>query len=63
MTAVPDATDIRDFYEERAGLIEFDGGIPRREAESAALEQTAAQFGITIEDAKRLIADAGDYEP
>ena len=34
--------DAREFFEERAGIIEYDGGIPRIEAEEAALEQTRA---------------------
>ena len=32
--------DAREFFEERAGIIEYEGGIPRIEAEQAALEQT-----------------------
>ena len=32
--------DTREFFEERAAIIEFDGGSPRAEAERAALEQT-----------------------
>ena len=28
---------LRDFYEERAGILEYDAGLPRARAESAAL--------------------------
>ncbi len=28
--------DAREFFEERAGIMEFDGGLPRAEAEQAA---------------------------
>ena len=30
-------TDIRELFEERAGIVEFEGGLPREEAESYAL--------------------------
>ena len=29
--------NLRDFYEERAGILEHDAGLPRTRAESAAL--------------------------
>lgn len=32
--------DAREFFEERAAIIEFDGRIPRRQAERAAREET-----------------------
>jgi hypothetical protein len=32
--------DAREFFEERAGILEFDGGNPRRKAESMAWEET-----------------------
>lgn len=32
--------DAREFYEERAGILEYDGGYPRRKAESLAWEET-----------------------
>lgn len=30
--------DLRDRYEERAAIMEFDGGLPRAEAEKLALQ-------------------------
>ena len=32
--------NLRDFYEERAGILEHDAGMPRTRAESAALIMT-----------------------
>jgi hypothetical protein len=32
--------DLRDAYEERAGILEYDAGMPRHRAESAALIMT-----------------------
>jgi hypothetical protein len=32
--------DLRDAYEERAGILEYDAGMPRNRAESAALIMT-----------------------
>lgn len=45
--------DRRYEYEERAGIIEFDGGLPRDEAESLALidllrSHPAALVGVTV---------------
>jgi len=34
--------DVREFYEERAAIIEFDGGKPRWVAEALAKQDTAA---------------------
>ena len=34
--------DAREFFEERAGIMEFDGGLPRTEAELAAKALTEA---------------------
>ena len=31
---------LRDFYEERAGILEYDAGMPRARAESVALIMT-----------------------
>ena len=35
----------REFFEERAAIYEFDGGMNRRDAEAAAKAATEAQFG------------------
>lgn len=32
--------DAREYFEERAGILEFDGGHPRRKAERIAWEET-----------------------
>ena len=32
--------DAREYYEERAGILEFDGGHPRRKAERMAWDET-----------------------
>ena len=34
--------DAREFFEERAAILEFDGGLPKREAELVARELTLA---------------------
>jgi hypothetical protein len=39
-----DPENIREFYEERAGVREFDGGMPRSLAERYAFEDTMAFF-------------------
>jgi hypothetical protein len=54
-----DPVDLRDFYEERAGILEFDGGLPRSDAEYQALAETAVEFGLTVEEVRRLTAQAG----
>lgn len=46
MSEAVDPQDVRDFYEGRAALIEFDGGAPRRVAEIAAIKQTMIEFGL-----------------
>lgn len=38
--------DQREFFDERAAIIEFDGKIPRDDAEQQAAAQTAAHFNI-----------------
>ena len=38
--------DQREFFNERAAIIEFDGKIPRADAEQQAAAQTAAHFNI-----------------
>ena len=37
----------REFFEERAGILEFDSGLPRAEAEREALAQTREFFGLS----------------
>lgn len=37
----------REFFEERAGILEFDAGLPRAEAERQALAQTREFYGQT----------------
>jgi hypothetical protein len=41
--------DVRDAYEERAALIEYDGGEPRRTAERRAFECVVWQGGRLCE--------------
>ena len=36
----------REFFEERAGILEFDAGLPRAEAEREALAQTREFYGL-----------------
>ncbi len=38
--------DQREFFDERAAIIEFDGGVPRAGAEQQAAAQTVAHFNI-----------------
>ena len=33
------SADLREHYEERAAILEFDGGMPRRVAEATALQE------------------------
>ena len=41
-----DPDNIREFYEERAGVREFDGGMTREQAEQHAFNDTMAYFCI-----------------
>ena len=41
--------DAREYFEERSGILEFDGGHPRREAERLAWEETQLYIGRRIE--------------
>ena len=36
------SADMREHYEERAAIIEFDAGMPRRAAEAMALQEVLA---------------------
>ena len=36
------SADMREHYEERAAIIEFDAGLPRRAAEAMALQEVLA---------------------
>lgn len=36
------SADLREHYEERAAIIEFDAGMPRRAAEAMALQEVLA---------------------
>ena len=47
MTAAWTASDWRDFYNERAGIIEFDAGLDRMEAESRAMAEVIAALRLT----------------
>lgn len=38
--------DITEFYEERAGVREFDGGYPRAEAERLAFQDTIKYYSL-----------------
>lgn len=42
----PDPAAVREFYEERAGVFEYEAGLPRAEAEAGALRRTVAHFGL-----------------
>lgn len=37
----------REYFEERAGILEFDSDLPRAEAEREALAQTREFYGLT----------------
>lgn len=38
--------DQAEFFEERAAVLEFDGGLRRQDAEREALAQTRRHFGL-----------------
>lgn len=38
-------SDALEHFEERAAVMEFDGGLPREEAERLALAEVAARWG------------------
>lgn len=38
--------DQREFFDERAGILEFEGNLPREEAERQATLLTATNFGL-----------------
>jgi hypothetical protein len=44
--ALWDAVDWRTFYDERAGILEFDGGMSRPDAEALAFQATACEWQI-----------------
>lgn len=46
-----DPHDVIEFFEERAAVKEFDGNIPRTNAESSALREVAERYG---QDAARM---------
>jgi hypothetical protein len=63
-----DRDDWRYFYEERAGIIEYDGGMGRNLAEAGAyracLEEMLAQHpGISKAEAEKRLAAVGIYHP
>ena len=39
-------TDAREYFEERAGIAEFEAGMTRAEAEQFAMELTRAHFNL-----------------
>lgn len=39
--------DQREFFEERAGILQFDAGLPIAQAEREALRLTRVHFGLT----------------
>lgn len=47
----PDAENIAEFIQERAAVMEFDGGLPRAQAEQAAMVRAVVHF--------KLIGDQG----
>ncbi|WP_125458990.1 hypothetical protein [Oceanicella actignis] len=45
----------RDLFEERAAILEHDGGLSRARAEALALEDTARILGLSLDAGRRLI--------
>lgn len=43
---LPDIEDVREFVEERAAIMECDGGLPRPEAERLAVERACVKFKL-----------------
>jgi len=41
-------TDARELFEERAGIVEFEGGLPREEAESYALLDVLRRYPFAL---------------
>ena len=39
--------DAREYFEERAGIAEYEAGLTREEAERFAMEQTRIQFKLS----------------
>lgn len=48
----------RDLYQERAGIMQFDGGLSQKEAEEKALKETT---NIWLENVKLSLTDAKTY--
>jgi hypothetical protein len=45
-----EAEDLREYFEERAGILEYNGGLPRADAERATIDQLLiAQNGGALE--------------
>ena len=40
------STEQKEWFEERAGILEFEAGMSRGEAESLAIRLAAAEFGL-----------------
>ena len=45
-SAKPDAARVADWWQERAAIIEFDGGVNREHAEREAWARTLAKFEL-----------------
>lgn len=48
------SADLRERYEERAAIIEFEAGIPRRAAEAMAMQEVLATQELIAESQGRM---------
>jgi hypothetical protein len=55
--------DWRTFFDERAGIAEFDGGLPRHEAEARAFACCVAEWPTAIRRARRPAAASAAAKP
>jgi hypothetical protein len=50
-----DEENIIEYYEERAAMLEHEARICRSDAEDYALDATIRKFGLTAQDAHRIL--------
>ena len=42
-------TEAEEYFEERAAIMECDGGLTRAEAERRAQEETQSKYGVSVD--------------
>ena len=58
----PDAENIAEFIQERAAIMEYDGGLPRPKAERAAVVRAVVHFKLIDDQGAGVLIDDEGYE-